>query len=260
MGYASGCSSYLFTAQQARRMQCYARGPLAGWLHSTQTELQNGVAESYSVALGDLQHFTVNLPSNVGSFSVSMSGSNDADLYVKRAAINWPSDQGEHNEAEFKAPYIGGSSESVSFSNPASGSWNVYVHGYETSAGSVTANWQIISNPQWYGDSLSRSTPHPYGNNRTYDFTYSHAGAQSVAVHFNRLDTESGYDFVRVYDGNGNLVYQESGNKINSGSGSAFGRSDGWCIVTGSSMTVRLTTDGSVTDWGYQADSAAYYQ
>lgn len=260
MGYASGCSSYVFTTQQARRMQCYARDNLAGWLHEEDTQLQNGVASNYSVSLNQLQSFTLSLPSNVTTFSVQMNGSNDADLYVKRTAINWPSEQGEHNSAEFKAPYIGGSNESVSFSNPASGAWNVYVHGYEASSGTVTASWQVGSNPEWHSASLSRSSPHPYGNGQTYEFTYSRSGAQSVAVHFNRLDTESGYDYVRVYDGNGSLVYQESGNKINGGSGSAFGRSDGWCIVNGSTMTVRLTTDGSVTDWGYYADGAAYYQ
>ncbi len=262
MGYASGCSGYIFTEQQARRMQCYARGMLSGWLHETDDEtLDNDVTENYVAAEGALLHYTVTLPNDVSEFDVDITGSGDADLYVKRTPINWPADEGKHDLAEFKSPYIGGSAESVSFTNPAAGIWHVYIHGYDPANGTVTASWQISEDdPQWFTSALSENSPHPYGHDQVYQFNYAHAGAERVAVHFNELDTESGYDFVEVYDSGGNLVYRVSGDLIANGSGSAFSRTDGWCIVNGSSMTVRLVTDYSVNDYGYAVDGAAYYQ
>lgn len=224
-------------------------------------ELANGVAQNFSVSNGSTTSYTIDVPANTTSLDVSISGSGDADLYVKRAAINWPGDQGQHDEAEFKAPYIGGSSESVSFTNPASDTWNVLVHGYSGNpSGSVVANWVVSSgNPEWHYESYVRQTPHNYANNSTYTFTYESPGASSVAVHFTTLNTEANYDFLSVYDENDVLQYRVSGNLISSGSGSAFDRTDGWVVLTGSKIRVELVTDYSVTRYGYLTDQAAAF-
>jgi hypothetical protein len=73
------------------------------------------------------------------------------------------------------------------------------------------------------------------------------------------LDTEANYDFLRVYDANDVLRYTVSGNLISNGSGSAFGRTDGWVLVPGSKVRVELVTDYSVTRYGYRTDQAAAY-
>jgi hypothetical protein len=107
------------------------------------TPLVNGASQSYSVATGATLAYTLEIPSNASNLVVTITGSGDADLYVKRAAINWPADQGQHNAAEFKAPYIGGSSESVTFPAPAADTWNVLVHGYAAASGSIVASWDV---------------------------------------------------------------------------------------------------------------------
>jgi len=224
-------------------------------------ELADGVTQNYSVSTGGTTEFTIPVPANAASLNVTITGSGDADLYVKRAAINWPGDQGSHNEAEFKAPYIGGSNESVDFTNPAQDDWNVLVHGYSGNpSGTITANWEIASsNPQWNYVNFVRATPHNYANNQTYSFTYSYPGATQVAVHFTTLNTEANYDFLSVYDEGNNLLHRVSGNLISNGSGNAFGRTDGWVVVPGSSVRVELVTDYSVRRYGYLTDMAAAY-
>lgn len=228
-------------------------------------ELSNGVTENISVATGDTVSYTVNLPTGATNFTVTMTGSGDMDLYVKNSPINWPSDQGSHDTDTFKAPYKYGSAESVTFASPTSGTWYVLVHGYSAGSGTLTATWDEDSgggggDPQWYYETYNEETPHNYSNRRTYTETFEHPGAQNVALHFDRLDTETNYDFVYIYDENNTQVYKVSGNLINGGTGSAFGRTDGWVIVTGSKITVKLVTDYSVTDWGFKIDNAAYYQ
>ena len=236
-------------------------GPGGGGGGGTGNALENGVGVSFSLSSGDTASYTIELPANVTSLTVSITGSGDADLYVKRSAINWPGDQGSHNDAEFKAPYQNGSSESVTFSNPAADTWNVLVHGYSSSSGTLTATWQTGSGGgggTWQTWTWIRETPHNYSNNQTYSYTFVEPGAAQIAVHFDRLDTESGYDFLKVYDENGTEVYSVSGNLINNGSGNAFGATDGWCIVPGGKITVTLTTDYSVTDYGFRIDEAGY--
>lgn len=223
--------------------------------------LANGVATNYAVATGSTTPFTIAIPANATSLNVSMTGSGDADLYVKRAAISWPADQGSHDEPEFKAPYIGGSAEVVDFTDPAADTWNVLVHGYSGNpSGTITATWTVSSGtPQWNYVGFVRQTPHNYANNSTYTFTYEYPGASSVAVHFTTLNTENNYDWLTVYDENDVQLYRVSGNLISGGAGSAFGRTDGWVVATGSKLRVVLETDYSVTRYGYLTDQAAAY-
>jgi hypothetical protein len=225
--------------------------------------LKNGVTQNYSVSTSSTKTWTISLPANVTSMTVTITGSGDADLYVKNAPVSWPGDKGSHNTSTFKAPYKGGSNESVTFTNPSSGTWHVLVHGYSGNpSGTIKATWVVGSGggASWNYVTYAQETPHNYSNNKTYTYTYSSPGAQRVAVHFNRLDTESGYDFVRIKDKFGTTKFKVSGNLISGGSGSAFGRSDGWVIVDGDSITVELKTDYSVTRYGLKLDRAANYK
>jgi len=224
---------------------------------SATTSLPNGVPVSFTVAANDTLSYQISLPANVTSLAVTIAGVGDTDLYVKRQPISWPSDQGYHNETEFKAPYLWGPNESVLFNSPASGTWNVLLHGFfPSSSGTVRASWVSGSSTAWV-----RETPHPYANSSTYSFTYSAPGATQVGVHFSQLTTEVDYDFLRVRNAQGTILYSESGSLISNGVatpgiGPVFGRSDGWCIIQGSSITIELQTDSSVTAYGFRTDLA----
>ena len=92
------------------------------------------------------------------------------------------------------------------------------------------------------------STPHPYSNNQTYTKTYTHPGATGMKVSFSSFDTESGYDFVKIKDGTGVVLYTYSGNKGAFVSGP----------VNGETITVELTSDNSVTKNGFDIDGYYY--
>ncbi|MCB1045453.1 MAG: hypothetical protein KDC35_21095 [Acidobacteria bacterium] len=228
-------------------------------------ELANGVSQNYSTSTGSYTEYVINVPANASDLTVTMTGSGDADLYVKRAAINWPGDQGRHDEAEFKSPYLSGSAEEVVFPSPAQDTWHVLIYGYSGNpSGTIVANWTTGGGgggtPEWHYEALVEQTPHNYANNKTYEFTYSNPSATQVGIHFEKLYTEANYDFLYVYDQNGTQLYKVSGNLISSGAGNAFGRTDGWVVINGNSIRIRLVTDYSVTKYGYKTDWAgAFY-
>lgn len=222
--------------------------------------LANGTTYNYSVATGAVLNYTITIPANASNLVVTITGTGDADLYVKNAPINWPAEQGAHNETNFKAPYIGGSAESVTFPSPGAGTWYVLVHGYSGNpAGTIRAAWTVSTGASWHNVTWVRETPHNYANNQVYTYTYSYPGATQVGVHFNRISTEANYDFVRIKNSAGTVLYTVHGNVISNGTGSAFGRTDGWCYIAGSSITIELTTDYSITAWGLKTDLAAAY-
>jgi hypothetical protein len=225
------------------------------------SQLANGTLYNYSVGLGAIVQYQIVVPTNAQNLTVTITGSGDADLYVKRTSISWPGEQGAHNEAEFKAPYIGGSAESVNFPAPAAATWNVLVHGYAAASGTIRATWSVGSGggATWHPISWIRETPHNYLNNSTYSHTYTYPGATQVGLHFNRIDTELNYDFLRIKNAAGTVLYTVSNNPITNGIGSAFGRTDGWVYIAGNTITVELITDYSVVDWGYKVDQASAY-
>ena len=134
------------------------------------------------------------------------------------------------------------------------------VHGYAAASGTIRASWSVgTGTASWHTVSWAQNTPHNYQNNKVYTYTYSYPGASQVAVHFNRITTEANYDFVRIKNGSGTTLYTVHGNVITNGTGSAFGRTDGWAIIPGNTITVELTTDYSVTKWGLRTDYASAY-
>jgi hypothetical protein len=223
------------------------------------TALANGTTYNYSVATGSVLNYTIAIPANASNLVVTITGSGDADLYVKSQPISWPAEQGQHDEAEFKAPYIGGSSESVTFPSPAAAAWSVLVHGYTAASGTIRATWSV-GGGTWVNETWVRETPHNYANNQVYTYTYNKPGATQVGVHFERITTEANYDFVRIKNGAGAVLWSVSGNVIANGVGNAFGRTDGWAIVPGSTLTIELSTDYSVTAWGLRTDVASFLQ
>jgi hypothetical protein len=254
--HANGVSVIGHTAK--RRMDLAAAIAASGG-GTPPPSLANGTTYDYSVALNGTLHYTIAVPANASNLVVQITGSGDADLYVKRQPISWPAEQGQHDQPEFKAPYIGGSSESVTFPSPAADTWRVLVHGYAAAAGTIRASWTVGGGPQWHTESWVRETPHNYANNMVYTYTYSKPGASQVGVHFERISTEANYDFLRIKNGAGTVLWTVSGNVVANGAGNAFGRTDGWCYVAGDTLTIELTTDYIVTAWGLRTDTAAAF-
>ena len=243
-----------------RRIDVAAAVASAGSGGGGPTALANGTTYDYNVGLGAVLPYTIAIPANASNLVVTITGSGDADLYVKRWPISWPAEQGYHNEAEFKAPYVGGSAESVTFPAPAEATWNVLLHGYAAASGTIRATWTVGGGGgTWHSESWVRQTPHNYANNQVYTHTFTHAGASQVGVHFNRIATEANYDFLRIKNGSGTVLYTVSGSPITNGTGSAFGRTDGWCLIPGDTITIELTTDYSVTAYGFLTDTASSF-
>jgi hypothetical protein len=104
-----------------------------------------------------------------------------------------------------------------------------------------------------------RRPERPDARHQTYTHTYSVPGASQIALHFERITTEANYDFLRIKNAAGTVLWTVHGNVITGGTGSAFGRTDGWCIIPGNSITIELVTDYSVTSFGYRTDTASAF-
>ncbi|MBK9092476.1 MAG: SBBP repeat-containing protein [Anaerolineae bacterium] len=107
----------------------------------------------------------------------------------------------------------------------------------ESLIGSVTVSLTCLAESQ-----------HPYANHFDYTWTITNPDihASGSRVHFSRVETESCCDQVRVLDQNGNIIQSVTGDYP----------SGLWSDpVPGRVVKVRLTTDYSVTRWGFCADT-----
>jgi bacillolysin len=180
-----------------------------------------------------------------GSISLSLSNlPKDYDLYFYDAA------------GTQLGKSINGSTtaESISYTAAAAGTFYAKVIGYNgaTSASSysLTATYPTSAPVgNWYYETKAFDTPHPYTNSYTGAVhSYTKAGATKVGLHFSRFETESGYDFVKIKDKTGTVKNTYSGTQA------AF-----WVYVDGDTVSSQLTTDSSVTAWGYSIDQVAYF-
>ena len=85
---------------------------------------------------------------------------------------------------------------------------------------------------------------HPYENYDDDMWTITKPGYSNIAIHFDRIDIGDGYDYVYLYDAQGNLIEVFTGSY-----------SDVWSIsIPGDTIKVRLVADISITDWGFKID------
>ncbi|MCX6033312.1 MAG: S8 family serine peptidase [Chloroflexi bacterium] len=95
-------------------------------------------------------------------------------------------------------------------------------------------------------------SPHPYPNsaNTTYTVTNPDPIALYSRVRFTRVELETGLDYVIIRDEAGNEIQRVTGN-----------RGGFWsAVVPGRLVRIQLTSDGSVTGWGFcvnQVETAA---
>ncbi len=92
--------------------------------------------------------------------------------------------------------------------------------------------------------SYDLSSAHPYDNSITINYTIQNTSFTKIGVHFSRISTEPGYDFVRVYDASGTLLAEYSGEYR-----------DVWTpSANGSEIIISLKTDDNVTGYGFDID------
>ena len=94
--------------------------------------------------------------------------------------------------------------------------------------------------------SLYPESDHNYGTDisETYEFNYE--GAKSLTLTFSSSTcTENGWDYIYIYDETGELYGKYSGTTL-------AGKS---ITLTGSAFSIKLTSDGSVTKYGFSFDS-----
>ncbi len=89
-------------------------------------------------------------------------------------------------------------------------------------------------------------TPHPYKNNSYYSYTYTDESCSNLKVTFSEDSyTEQGCDTVTIYDETGEECTTLSGNDL---SGTSV-------LIPGNTVKIVLTTDSSVTDYGFSVES-----
>lgn len=98
----------------------------------------------------------------------------------------------------------------------------------------------------WFGVSKSVASDHPYVNHTNHTWTVREGGASRIRVHLASIDVERGYDFVRILDGDDNLVHEYTGKATDVTSPA----------VAGDTIKVQLVSDYSVTAWGFEVDRA----
>ncbi|MGV8162883.1 MAG: S8 family serine peptidase [Candidatus Nanoarchaeia archaeon] len=85
---------------------------------------------------------------------------------------------------------------------------------------------------------------HNYLNNLILNWTINVSGFQNIAIHFVNISTESQYDYVRILDGEKNIIASYTGFHENVWTPS----------VTGDNITIVLETDLLVDDYGFFID------
>lgn len=114
-------------------------------------------------------------------------------------------------------------------------------------ASDVTGESESGLSADWVEQAFEVASVHPYLNNTdtAFDgFDGGTTGVRQFKVHFSRLETESGYDFVEIYNEDYKRIARYSGKS------KAF-----WTkALTARFIQFRFVTDKSVTKWGFSID------
>lgn len=108
--------------------------------------LQNGKPANGSVDRNEFDIYVVAVPASASTLTVTLSGNNDADLYVRRGS--------KPTTANYDCrPYIDGSNESCEQSNSGNNTWYVGVRGYSANV----STYSVVAT--WSSDSVATPTP-----------------------------------------------------------------------------------------------------
>jgi thermitase len=101
------------------------------------------------------------------------------------------------------------------------------------------ANWPVVKKVV--------SSPHPYALTTTTDYKVQVSGAKALSILFDRFELETNYDTVQFKDSTGNVVGTWSG--VHNGEYSP--------TVAGDTITMTITTDNTVNEYGFDITKVA---
>ena len=93
-------------------------------------------------------------------------------------------------------------------------------------------------------EDYSLESSHPYEDNYDNTWEITKSGFTEIAVHFDKIDVESGWDYVQILDSDDNVVQTITGFYEDFWSNS----------VEGDTIKVQLITDFSIIRWGFEID------
>ena len=131
---------------------------------------------------------------------------------------------------------------------------------YSSYTGSFTEKFSDISsnyvnrsvtydyNTLYFSFGYLAESPHPYYNNMNENYTVHINNAVAISLHFDKIDVEQNFDYVKVYDKQWNLIVEYTGYY-----------EDVWTPdILGDTVHIVLDTDSSVTAWGFGVDCLIY--
>jgi hypothetical protein len=201
---------------------------LGGWYDRVWFST-NGVLDARSVSLGDFYFSQTVAPGTIywktNSVTLPMSSNGNYSLFVQVDVNN------SIYEANLGDKVSAGVSGTFTLTPP-----DLMPVSLVPNVGALT-NLQTRSGP--FPESL-----HPYTNNTDQSWTNHYSGAQALLVTFDpRSAGEAGYDKLHILNGSGNEI---TGSPFNLGDLAGQTKQ-----VIGDTVVLRLTSDGSVTGWGF---------
>jgi len=105
-------------------------------------------------------------------------------------------------------------------------------------------NCNLTITTEGENESYNLESDHPYDNSFNYTWDITRPGYSKIAVHFEKIDVEKGYDHVYVKNVAGDTLASYSGNM-----------SDVWSPSTpGDTIKITLESDSSISVWGFKID------
>jgi len=187
----------------------------------------------------------VALSSNAETAYKSYSGTSMATPHVSGAAALLLSKEPSLTAAEVKARLMTSSVKSRAFRDKLKSMGQLNI--YNMLANIVPPGPVIPPEDSWSAPvEASFSSPHPYADKSELTYEISNPGARFIRLTFAKIDIEAGYDFLKIYDGEGKLLESISGRKA-----------DGWTTneIESDSIRIVFTSDDSVTKYGFDLSS-----
>ena len=118
--------------------------------------------------------------------------------------------------------------------------------GYGASAScivTVTNNGYLVTDLAWFQSS------HPYADRCTDFWIYRQSGAGSLSITFAaETEIEDGFDYLYIYDGEGNLIGKYTGTEL----------ANQTITIPGDTVKVQIESDDSGNAWGFQVVDVEY--
>ena len=212
---------------------------------------ENGSQIGGSYTGSQLANATITVPGN--KFSIRLTSDGSATKYGF-AIINVEATQVQRHTVTFKnydgtiletQSVIAGNSVEYSGETPTrpkEGTTSYTFTGWDIDLSYITED--VVATAVYSSKTVYLESSHPYENGIDETYTYTHPEeTEGLRITFSpETVTEGGWDEIYLYDGLNELVGTYSGSAL---SGKSF-------TIEGNSFKIRLTTDGSVSYYGFE--------